>query len=54
MLDKYRKLSLRTKVVLSMTAVILVYGIIFVVITVSNMKKEFFAQAEITNMESVN
>lgn len=54
MFSRYKRSSLRTKVVIAMTLIIFVYSIIFIIISVRNMKHELYSQIEVTNMEYLN
>ncbi|MDO4274245.1 MAG: sensor histidine kinase [Eubacteriales bacterium] len=52
-MKKYKNWKLITKVVMSMTVIILIYSIIFIVVSVRNAQREINAQIEISNEESL-
>lgn len=52
-MKKYKNWNLLTKVVMSMTVIILIYSMIFIVVSVRNAQREINAQIEISNEESL-
>ncbi|MDC7287945.1 histidine kinase [Blautia schinkii] len=52
-MKKYKNWKLLTKVVMSMTVIILIYSMIFIVVSVRNTQREINAQIEISNKESL-